>query len=244
MYIIFSGEGVTDFGTGTHHSFCCGNDYRYGPLTYLVDKLIEQICHYSIITNEVAVWVDGAELERIKSNSRPSKKSIRIPGGKVKIAARYHFEDAKALAIATSTFIETKTDKNCIAILFRDSNTTDKKEWNDKITSMFNGFIVEDFHYGVPMLPKPVSEAWILCAVYRNENPNRNCNDLENRKHGNRKEHALKYELEEKLGAQPTRELLNKKILSGEINHNNINLPSFNKFKERLEKILEDIALI
>ncbi|MDR2345459.1 MAG: hypothetical protein LBE18_05280, partial [Planctomycetaceae bacterium] len=54
----------------------------------------------------------------------------------------------------------------------------------------------------------------------------------------NRKDHALKYELEKELGNQPTRELLNEKILSGEINHNNINLPSFNKFKERLNDVL------
>ncbi|MDR0611308.1 MAG: hypothetical protein LBG58_14460, partial [Planctomycetaceae bacterium] len=101
-----------------------------------------------------------------------------------------------------------------------------------------NGFIAEDFHYGVPMLPKPVSEAWILCAIYRNGNMNRNCNDLENKKHGDKPNHALKDELEEKLGAPPTRELLNEKILSGEINHNNINLPSFDQFKKRLNEVL------
>ncbi|MDR0609869.1 MAG: hypothetical protein LBG58_07150, partial [Planctomycetaceae bacterium] len=176
MYVILSGECATDFGTGTHEGFCYGNDYRCGPLTYLVDKIIEQHCHYSIITNELVVFVDSAELERIKTTLRPSKKSVRIPGYKVKITARYHFEDARTLAVAANTFIKTKTDKNCVAILFRDSNTTDKKEWNDKITSMLNGFIAEDFHYGVPMLPKPVSEAWILCAIYRNGNMNRNCN--------------------------------------------------------------------
>jgi hypothetical protein len=240
MYVIFSGEGVTDFGTGTHKSFCCGNDCHYGPLTSIVDKMIEQICHYSIITNEVAVFVDGAELERIKTALRPAKKSIRIPGDKVKITARYHFEDARALAIAANKFIETKTDKNCVAILFRDSNTIDKKEWNDKIISMLHGFTVEDFHHGVPMLPKPVSEAWILCAIYRGENPNRNCNDLENRRHGDRTDHALKHELEEQLGEQPTRELLNEKISSGEINHNHINLSSFNQFKEYLTMVITD----
>jgi hypothetical protein len=239
MYIIFSGEGVTDFGTGTHKGFCYGNDYRCGPLTYLVDKIIEQICHYSIIANEIAVFVHSAELERIKTELRPSKRSIRIPGGKVKITARYHFEDARAFAIAVNKFIETKTDKNCVAILFRDSNTIDKKEWNDKITSMLNGFTVEDFHHGAPMLPKPVSEAWILCAIYRSEDPNRSCNDLENRKHGDRTDHALKLELEQKLGAKPTCNLLNEKIKSNEITPNNINLPSFNQFKEQLRIILD-----
>jgi hypothetical protein len=84
------------------------------------------------------------------------------------------------------------------------------------------------------MLPKPVSEAWLLCAIERRNNTNKNCNYLENVEHGNGKDHALKIELENKLGEQPTRKLLNDLIKQFKIRQEDINLPSFEDFRQRL----------
>jgi hypothetical protein len=84
------------------------------------------------------------------------------------------------------------------------------------------------------MLSKPVSEAWLLYAIERRENPNKNCNDLENVKYGNKNEHALKIKLQEKLGEQATSDLLNDLIRQNKIRPEYINLPSFEDFRKRL----------
>ena len=187
MYVFFSGEGASDFGVcdmGVQHQYCMGDYYLPGPLTYIVDAMIEIKYKYSIIESNVAVFVDGAELERIKIQIKPSKKSIRLRGYNVPAETRFHFEDARSFAFAVSDFVAEKNENKFIAILFRDSNTNDNKEWQNKRNSMLSGFEVgfskrQISNNGIPMLPRPVSEAWLLCAIYRQENQNSNCEYLE-----------------------------------------------------------------
>lgn len=50
--------------------------------------------------------------------------------------------------------------------------------WTDKLESMKNGFKEADCILGVPMIPKPKSEAWLLCAC--KENAYQHCAALEN----------------------------------------------------------------
>ena len=42
---------------------------------------------------------------------------------------------------------------------------------------MLDGFAEENFSRGVPMIPKPKSEAWIICAL--RSNPYEGCESLE-----------------------------------------------------------------
>ncbi len=56
-----------------------------------------------------------------------------------------------------------------IAVLFRDSDGTASSGrglWEDKRKSIEDGFGEAGFDYGVPMIPKPKSEAWLLCAFH------------------------------------------------------------------------------
>lgn len=100
---------------------------------------------------------------------------------------------------------------------------------------MLNGFRVENFDKGVAMIPKPVSEAWFLCAIYRKKKgPQYNCDYLEDETFGTAKDHQLKGVLEAELGDVPTISLLNQKIACGDIDFQHLNLPSFNHFKKSL----------
>ncbi|MDR1483365.1 MAG: hypothetical protein LBT09_00930 [Planctomycetaceae bacterium] len=234
MYLIFSGEGSTDTGTVEFP----------GPMLYLIDQIIEhdKRFSYSILDAQSYEFISRKQLDERVKRLRPLPKerddnNIGLRSKKRFKETGYFYANARILATIA---LERKSERAdlVIAVLFQDSDTTDQQKWQQKWDSIINGFNAANFSHGVPMLPKPTSEAWILCAIYRSENPNGNCNDLENRKHGDRTNHVLKYELEQKLDAHPTRELLNEKILSGEINHNNINLPSFNQFKERLNEVL------
>jgi hypothetical protein len=55
-----------------------------------------------------------------------------------------------------------------IAILFRDNDRTRNSApttWRIKWDSMLSGFKRAGFDRGVPMLPNPKSEAWLICAA-------------------------------------------------------------------------------
>jgi hypothetical protein len=248
MLVFVSGEGTTDFGTGneTRQDYYRGEDYLPGPMTYFVDRIIEAKYSYSVIDCHTVVFVHSKKLESIKETMKSLKLSkIRLPSKHIKIETRFHFEDARALTSATKEYLVAQTDKDFVAILFRDSNTNDQTEWKSKWNSMQDGFRVgfdvsSLKNKGVPMLPKPISEAWLLCAIYRKEDRNKNCNKLEERKHGQKKEHALKWELEKKIGEKPNRYNIISKIESDDIDVNNINLPSFIEFKKRLENVLSN----
>jgi hypothetical protein len=236
MYLIFSGEGSTDVGS----------DEFPGPMLYLIDQLIQnnKRFSYSILDAQCYKFVSRSQLSK-RARKLPTlpldKKSFVIRGKKRILETGEFYSNARALATIA---LEMKAkhehdDLLIIAVCFQDSDTTEQPKWQKKWDSIDNGFHAAHFDNGVPMLPKPVSEAWILCAIERKKNPGTNRNKLEKQEHGNRSDHALKYTLEQVIGEHPTRELLNEKIQSGEISVDDINLPSFNKFKERLEQVLE-----
>jgi hypothetical protein len=235
-----SGEGASDMGVCRQNSkqhFCSGNDYLPGPMARIVDAIIVQQYCCSAIDNGTAVFVDGAIIEQTKHTLKPSKKSIRLPGGKIKIETRFHFEDARAFAVIVGGFVSENSIQDFVAVLFRDSNTD--TEWQNKWNSMVWGFEIGftekgQPNAGVPMLPCPISEAWLLCAIYRQENPHQNCDKLEKTRHGEQHDHALKIQFETLIGEHPSRELLNDHIISGKIDHTLIDLPSFNDFKREL----------
>ena len=62
---------------------------------------------------------------------------------------------------------EVETKDNVVAVLFRDADTATagRGTWAEKRQSMLDGFAEEGFARGVPMIPKPTSEAWLLCVA-------------------------------------------------------------------------------
>ncbi|MTI11869.1 hypothetical protein [Sansalvadorimonas verongulae] len=88
------------------------------------------------------------------------------------------------------------------------------------------------------MIPKPKSEAWLLCAV---GNRYQHCERLENESGNDNALNPLKAQLEEALGEPASRELLVDKVNNGEIDVHRIDMPSLNKFKERLDEVLRAV---
>ncbi len=100
---------------------------------------------------------------------------------------------------------------------------------------MLDGFAEEGFARGVPMIPKPKSEAWIICAL--KAEPYIGCDPLEDRSGNDNSPASLKRELEQMLGEPATRELLRGKIEDGSIDCHRITMPSFLSFRGRLEEV-------
>lgn len=241
MYFLFSGEGATDLGTGLCENLSEGDDYKHGPLALLVDQIIQEKYNYSIIDSQGCGYVSKARITKHSKTSRSNRK-FHAPRGDITdfqgTGEFYH--NARALAAIAKKIASEKKDE-VVAILFRDSdgtNSSKSTQWQKKFDSMCDGFKSERFSRGVPMIPKPVSEAWILCAIYRMENENRNCDELENRTYGSGSQHALKTELESKLNAQAEPSLLNEKVKTGGIHFRFIDVNSFTEFKDHLKKVI------
>lgn len=86
------------------------------------------------------------------------------------------------------------------------------------------------------MLPKPKSEAWLLCAL--KANPYQSCAALENESGNDASPNNLKGELAKVLGTDPHREILCDHFNAGRIDPHRIDMPSFYAFKTRLGEVL------
>jgi hypothetical protein len=238
MYFLFSGEGLTDLGACAGGAATCeGTDYQLGPMTIIVDQIVRSRHRYSPLEAGCCGFVSRGALVDRASELKAAKKAARLPGKKRARETRYFYNNARVLArIANERRSERKED--VVAVLFRDADTATagRGPWPQKRQSMLDGFTEEGFARGVPMIPKPTSEAWLLCAL--RENPYRGCAALEDRSGSSRSPHSLKGELKKRLGHPPTREELCELVASGRIDHRSIDMPSFNAFRERLEAVL------
>ncbi len=229
MHLVLSGEGASDVGKDREN---------IGPITKLVDQLIERRLGYSLIDKdlEALTLFSKAELadraKRMKARSRKGKKQPS--------ETRYFYNNARALALIAGEL----EAEDRVVVLFRDGDgtaTSTRQEWANKFQSMLDGFAIEGLTTGVPILPKPKSEAWWLCASY---NDYQNCQQLEDESGNDASPNSLKSQIEKFLREPATRLLLNDKIDGGEIEIDRINMDSLNKFKDRLNEVLDSLLPI
>ncbi len=228
MFLILSGEGSSDIGI---------EDSAIGPMTKLIDNWIARRIGYSPIEGDQYTIFSKAQVvekakREIQSYSRTGKKK-----GK---ETRAFYKNARGFAIlAREKAQEIGTDTPLILVLFRDLDGTvsaDRNLWNKKWKSMLDGFFEEGIFTGVPMIPNPKSEAWILCALGSRY---QNCTKLEDESGNDDSPKPLKQQLEKCLGEPGTRVVLNSKIDNGEIDIDRIiDMPSLTAFKDRLKEVL------
>jgi hypothetical protein len=237
MFFLFSGEGPTDCGVGmTNGMICEGDAFLHGPMTVIADQIVEGRHHYSPLEAGCCGFTSEHRLAERASALKAAKKRLRLPGKKQAKETRYFFNNARVLSwIAKEKQKELKDD--VVAVLFRDSDGTasaGRGLWEDKRQSMLDGFEEERFSRGVPMIPRPKSEAWLICALKRN----RACESLESRSGNDNSPHSLKAELNALLGAQPSREKLCDLVNEKKVDINKITMPSFDRFRARLEDVI------
>lgn len=222
MHLVLSGEGASDVGSDLEN---------IGPITKLVDQEIEKRLGYSLVEYQTWTLFSKAELadraKQMKPRSRKGKKQLS--------ETRYFYNNARALALLAGEL----EAEDRVVVLFRDGDgtaTSDRQEWAQKSQSMLDGFAVEGLTTGVPILPKPKSEAWWLCAL---RDGYRDCQQLEDESGNDASPNSLKSQIEAYLGEPATHLLLNDKIDDGEIDIDRIDMGSLNKFKKRLNEVLD-----
>ena len=239
MYFLLSGEGPTDMGLCSDNMTACeGNRHQEGPMAIIVSQIVEQRLESSFMDTRSYGYVSKSRIVERASRFKHQKKSPRLPGRKKPKETGYFYRNARALALCAKEK-EAEIHDEVIAILFRDSDGTasaDRGLWQDKWKSMIQGFSDERFEQGVPMIPKPKSEAWIICSV--KNNPYQGCDVLESRSGNDNSPNSLKDELAEILNGLPSREQLCEMVNNGTIDSKRIEMPSFLAFKEALLALL------
>ncbi len=228
MFLILSGEGASDIGLS--------ND-ELGPMTKLVDLWIIKQIGYSLIEGNHYTIISEQNLTKKAKEIKPRSQK----GKRQNSETRYFYKNARALALLSQQKAqELGNDTPLVIVLFRDADGTassDRGVWADKWRSILNGFEAEGISTGVPMLPKPKSEAWILCALQHNY---QHCAKLEDESGNDKSPNPLKKQLDNHLGHPGSRELLNGKIDDGAIDLDKItDMPSLTKFKDRLNEVLK-----
>ena len=227
MFLFLSGEGPSDIGIS--------ND-EVGPMSKLLDNWISIRSGYSLLETEQYLIIPKQQLIEKAKIIRP--RSSR--GKKQQVETKFYFKNAQALALLAKE----KNKDNSIVILFRDSDGTasvDRGEWQAKNNSMLDGFSVGGFSRGVPMIPKPKSESWALCALKNNY---QHCSRFEGRSGNDKSPKSLKAELEKCLREPATRIVLNQKIDAGKFAIENIiDMESMTAFKDRLDDVLDQLNL-
>ena len=240
MYFLLSGEGPTDIGLCSDSiNECEGSRHDEGPMAIIISQIVEQRFGFSFVDSQYYGYVSKSELVNKASKFKRHTKSLRLPGKKKPKETAYFYRNARALALCAKDK-EAELDDQVIAVLFRDSDGTasdGRGLWKNKWDSMIQGFNDEGFEQGVPMIPKPKSEAWIICSV--KNNPYQNCGALENRSGNDNSPYALKDELAEILEGLPTRVQLCEMVNNGTIDINRIDMPSFQAFKNTLLALLK-----
>jgi hypothetical protein len=237
MYFLLSGEGPTDIGVALHDGVCEASACHLGPMALLVDQIVEARHGYSPLEALAFGMVSEGHLAVAAKSLSAVRKSPTLRGLKRPRETLYFTKNARALArIATQKAAREEVD--VVAILFRDSDGTvsaGRGLWEDKRSSMVRGFEQEGYQRGVPMIPKPKSEAWLLCAV---KYVYQGCIALESRSGNDDSPNSLKAELWEHLEGAVGREELCEMVSKGAIDAVRLQMPSFSVFRDRLLEVI------
>lgn len=236
MYLLLSGEGSGDIGAcELSVSSCDREGFKEGPMAIMVDQLVEFFQGYEL-SHLDAKCVGFVSEAYLAENKLPAKRrAMHLRGKRKSPEVQYYYENSRALASTAKAKSEELGD-SVVAVLFRDSDGTasaGRGDWRDKRNSMIKGFKEEGYELGVAMMPKPKSEAWLLCAT--KDNSYQHCESLEQESGNDKSQNPLKAQLADSLGGSSSIDELNQLILDRQIDASKINMPSFEAFKEDLK---------
>jgi hypothetical protein len=244
MILVLSGEGPTDIGTTRPTE--AGWKFAPGPMAWIIDKLLNRsnMLNFSLLElhasgSDCVCFLNKADLASL----RPAKP-IFLPRSNDAPGYQYFAKSAFLLGRRAKD-IAAERNSPAIAVFFRDADatrSTPKAEWQGKFDSMLRGFEIAEFPSGVPMVPRPKSEAWMLCGLLKREDPSRNYNWLEDASGNDASPNSLKASLESYLTYAPTTEQQAELVSGGRINPELIDLPSFTAFSNELDRAYANAA--
>jgi len=243
MIVVLSGEGPTDLGQcGNVQNVCEDGDFQIGPMTVLLDKMLESRLNFSqrSMPGGYRYISENALAERAKARKN-SVSSVSLVGKKRMQETGYFYINAWMLA-EFALEAEVEFQDKVVAVLFRDCDgrrSSSRALWAIKLKSMLDGFARAEFSRGVPMLPKPKSEVWLLCASQPAVN---NCAHLEEISGNDASPNSAKLQLDGVFGTHQSGDDLCEWLAAIHIDEDKLStMPSFFEFKRRLDEVVADV---
>ncbi|KPA90465.1 MULTISPECIES: hypothetical protein [Pseudomonas] len=237
MLLLVSGEGPSDIGRQSPGEE--GFEFSPGPMCLILDLLIERLMGYSLFDYQGVQFIHKSQLVAVEPKHHGRRFSA--PGKGKSKETGYYYENARRLALKAVALAQESSDV-VVPVLFRDADGTqssDRGEWSAKWQSMIKGFEAGGSSLGVPMLPKPKSEAWLLCAF---REPNyQHCAALEQASGNDDSPDSLKSQLERVRNGLSSAADINDAIRNGEVDPHRIAMDSFNLFRNRLSEVIHQV---
>lgn len=229
MRFILAGEGPSDLGAKDGVG-----GFRKGAMTHIVDAIAlkgyERFPEYH--------FLDEADVRTLKKKN-PRIISDRGGGTKpyreIYLSACCLGEEAKHKGESWGVIFFMDTDG---------TRSAPRNLWEKKVRAMQQGFDSSRNPYGVPMVPRPKSEAWLL-GYYQKGLPRQNaynhCERFEEMPGNDASPNSLKKLLQKALGTEgnPYNLITEKELHS--VKWERIDMPSFNLFRKRLENVLAEM---
>jgi len=203
-------------------------DFKKGPMTCLAEKIIKQ-------RTGGTPHIELVPKNTLTQKKAKNRRKMKLPGKKSPQKTAYFYKKAYILG---QIALEKRED---IAILFRDTDgtqSTSPSNWKERAESIHDGFKDSGFQNCVAMVPKPTSEAWILCCLQNYQN----CEKLEELSGNESSSKHPKKIIEQITGTVPTMENLVKIACEENCDTEQIDMSSFNAFKTCLDKITTRIG--
>ena len=246
LQLFLTGEGPTDLGCSTRgRTPSTGDDFEVGPVLKLILKLIEQNAHWRTEQLDFSnpqgfcYWFKGGELGLI---AKERKVPTQRPSKNLEKGFSVHARKAATLALLSKDNNQKNIEidgSKTLTIYFHDTDGTRSELANKPnrqqqlVDSIHAGYQSQKFYCGIAAVPKPTSEAWLICAAKKN--PYRDCKQWETKLSGNDRspDKAPKSELAKALSIdKPTRDDLCH--LVEKIDPLQIDMPSFNQLKRNI----------
>ena len=242
MKLMLSGEGSTDIGRV--RLVPGGSAFVPGPMTEIVDWLIDDQLQFSPLEldelgAQCVTYLTEGQLAYANVPPRPQflPGTVR-PKGEAGTTA--HAYALGCLARAEAVMAQ----EPVVAVLFRDSDGTrsaPRDIWQGKVDAINQGFQLARFDAGVAMVPRPKSEAWLLCAL--KASPYQHCDALEDAPGNDRSPNALKPRLAALMNVQtPSGDEQAEWVRNRLVDPTRVDMPSFNAFADRLEDVLTQLT--
>ena len=242
MKLMLSGEGPTDIGKT--RPIPGGSEFLTGPMTEIIDWLIDDQLRFSPLELDAqgaqcVTHLTEGDLAHANVPPRPPLLPGTLrPKGEAGTTAHAYALGCLARAVAVAA------QEPVVAVLFRDSDGTRSAPnglWQGKIDAINQGFQLARFDAGVAMVPRPKSEAWLLCAL--KANPYQNCDALERAPGNDGSPNALKPRLAAQMGViDPSGDDQAEWVRTGLVDPMQIDMISFNAFADRLEDVLTQVT--
>ena len=228
MNFLLAGEGSSDLGT-----LSFDGTLKKGAMTLLIDTIAEK--NYGITPDYQLVT--ESQLSRLK---KQDKRNIMGRGKEYKPFEEV-FLSAQYLGRYAKTVFQ---DDDSGVIFFKDSDGTNaapRNLWENIVKAMQAGFEISGNRNGVAMVPRPKSEAWLLGYYQKNlpgQHEYNHCEQFEKLPGNDGSPNSAKELLKKALNTTgDVYDLIVKEEIEA-IQWEQIDMPSFNLFRKRLENVL------